>query len=148
MTKIDGKKTSKTPSDLIRINNRRLNELELKFRTEGENLEYEKLKEQQLQDNEIISLQSETEEEENPDEDLFINTDIIYKDGFGVPYKKTMTKNYGYFIRKMQTGYYKMYWMSLINSELYIFNDRESDNYIEMHVLTPCTYVSKVKEIV
>ena len=59
-----------------------------------------------------------------------------------------MTKNYGYFIRQIETGYYKMYWMSLINTELYIFNDRESDDYIEMHILTPSAYVTKTKKIV
>ena len=31
--------------DLIRINNRRLNELEYQIRTEAENIEYEQLKE-------------------------------------------------------------------------------------------------------
>jgi len=54
-----------------------------------------------------------------------------------------MITNHGYFIRLCSTGYYKMYWMSLVNSELYIFNDRESDEHIEMHVLTPLSYVIK-----
>jgi hypothetical protein len=43
---------------------------------------------------------------------------------FGVPYKKKMMTNHGYFIRKIKTGYYKKYYMSLVNSELYVFNDR------------------------
>ncbi len=62
---------------------------------------------------------------------------------FGIPFKKRMITNHGYFIRLCSTGYYKMYWMSLVNSELYIFNDRESDEHIEMHVLTPLSYVIK-----
>ena len=62
---------------------------------------------------------------------------MTYKDMFGVPFKRKMVTNHGYFIRRIETGYYKMYWMSLVNSELYIFNDRDSDNYIELHLLTP-----------
>jgi len=73
------------------------------------------------------------------------NEFITYKDMFGVPYKKKMIHNHGYFIRKMQTGYYKMYWMSLVNSELYVFNDRDSEEHIEMHVLSPKTFVTKIQ---
>ena len=43
---------------------------------------------------------------------------------FGVPYKKKMMTNHGYFIRRIKTGYFKKYYMSLVNSELYVFNDR------------------------
>ena len=56
-----------------------------------------------------------------------------------------MIVNHGYFIRKLHTGFYKMFWMSLVNSELYIFNDRNADDHIEMHILTGC-YVNKIDE--
>ena len=77
-------------------------------------------------------------------EQFLSNEYIIYKDVFGIPYKRKMITNHGYFIRYMQTGFYKMYWMNIVNSELYIFNDRESDEFIEMHVLAPQTYVTKM----
>jgi len=35
--------------------------------------------------------------------------------------------------------------MSLVNSELYFFNDRNADNYFEMHILTN-SYVNKIVE--
>jgi len=35
--------------------------------------------------------------------------------------------------------------MSLVNSELYFFNDRDADNYCDMFVLTDC-YITKIDE--
>ena len=56
-----------------------------------------------------------------------------------------MIVNQCYFTRKLNTGFYKIYWMSLVNSELYFFNDRDADNYFEMHILTN-SYVNKIVE--
>jgi hypothetical protein len=54
-----------------------------------------------------------------------------------------MITNHGYFIRKNKIGFYKMQWMSLVNSEIYFFNEREAENHNEMHIIIGA-YVNKI----
>jgi len=56
-----------------------------------------------------------------------------------------MIVNHGYFIRESETGYFKKYFMSLVNSELHVFSHKESETHIEMHILQGC-FVTKIDE--
>jgi hypothetical protein len=81
----------------------------------------------------------------NPTNDFISNQYAIYQDNFGIPYKRKMIVNAGYFTRKLSTGYYKKFWMSLVNTELYFFNDRDCETYSDMFILTRC-YVTKIDD--